>query len=599
MYCPKCGKENREGARFCSGCGTPLKQAPAPEKQQKQEKKEPRESRQSQEFRKPQEPRRPQNPRKVPESQEDQWVNEVKIQYKDKSLPPLTEAPLLAKKKKEGKKWGAIAVVAVLIAVLAASGAVGMMFFLRSNNTAQSESIPEEPESEEALEESSQAEEGETAEETEASQEEEEKEIPESWAKLENEIPPNSASDDGNLFGNTLCYARMVSDGDNLYWRNPLDNEAIYSLADPLGQGGAIEKVSALDGIYMKDMHFLDGCFYYCKTGKGDVSGLEPDMNLYRVKADGTGLTKLTDISYTGTDGWLSFDGIADGKCYFSYYAGDQLGYRIARVGIDGSGFEELYMIPAAECDGVPNLNLVEGNVYYWKANGLNCLNPESGANALAVGGFKCGDYWIYSGRIYYSAGPAEGESTMKIKSMKLDGTDIKEIFSASSDESWMKLIQANVYRDRLYFIGRSDSEDSQITGHLYSCALDGSDLQVISEQATWFNIVDSVLYYRFDNYADLESGRKEPIYRIYIGDLETQESGETQPEAIFDPSDYNQGWVQQGETWYFYEEGAMAKNTWKEIQGSSYYFGSDGAMYVNTTTPDGYTVGPDGAWQQ
>lgn len=187
----------------------------------------------------------------------------------------------------------------------------------------------------------------------------------------------------------------------------------------------------------------------------------------------------------------------------------------------------------------------------------------------------------------------------MKIKSMKLDGTDIKEIFSASSDESWMKLIQANVYRDRLYFIGRSDSEDSQITGHLYSCALDGSDLQVISEQATWFNIVDSVLYYRFDNYADLESGRKEPIYRIYIGDLETQESGETQPEAIFDPSDYNQGWVQQGETWYFYEEGAMVKNTWKEIQGSSYYFGSDGAMYVNTTTPDGYTVGPDGAWQQ
>ena len=100
MYCPKCGKENREGARFCSGCGTPLKQAPAPEKQQKQEKKEPRESRQSQEFRKPQEPR------KVPESQEDQWVNEVKIQYKDKSLPPLTEAPLLAKKKKEGKKRG-------------------------------------------------------------------------------------------------------------------------------------------------------------------------------------------------------------------------------------------------------------------------------------------------------------------------------------------------------------------------------------------------------------------------------------------------------------------------------------------------------------
>lgn len=590
MYCPRCGKEIRDGARFCSGCGAPLKQEsmskPSPELKPGPEpaSKSPQKNQQKKIEKK--------------ESDSDNWINEVKIEYKTSALT--SSASQVPAKQPKGK-WGLIAVVAVFIALLAAGGAVGTILMLRSRENRETEGVSQTTETVSLEEESQTAEDGEDQDQSEAETQEDEagQEHAEEWTMLENEIPPNSASDDGNLFGNTLCYARMVSDGDNLYWRNPLDNEAIYSLADPLGQGGAIEKVSALDGIYMKDMHFLDGCFYYCKTGKGDVSGLEPDMNLYRVKADGTGLTKLTDISYTGTDGWLSFDGIADGKCYFSYYTGDQLGYRIARVGIDGSGFEELYMIPAAECDGVPNLNLVEGNVYYWKANGLNCLNPESGANALAVGGFKCGDYWIYSGRIYYSAGPAEGESTMKIKSMKLDGTDIKEIFSASSDESWMKLIQANVYRDRLYFIGRSDSEDSQITGHLYSCALDGSDLQVISEQATWFNIVDSVLYYRFDNYADLESGRKEPIYRIYIGDLETQESGETQPEAIFDPSDYNQGWVQQGETWYFYEEGAMAKNTWKEIQGSSYYFGSDGAMYVNTTTPDGYTVGPDGAWQQ
>ena len=37
--------------------------------------------------------------------------------------------------------------------------------------------------------------------------------------------------------------------------------------------------------------------------------------------------------------------------------------------------------------------------------------------------------------------------------------------------------------------------------------------------------------------------------------------------------------------------------NTWKEIDGKQYYFGSDGYMLSNTTTPDGYYVGADGAW--
>lgn len=37
--------------------------------------------------------------------------------------------------------------------------------------------------------------------------------------------------------------------------------------------------------------------------------------------------------------------------------------------------------------------------------------------------------------------------------------------------------------------------------------------------------------------------------------------------------------------------------NTWKEIDGKQYYFGSDGYMLHDTVTPDGYTVGSDGAW--
>jgi len=53
-------------------------------------------------------------------------------------------------------------------------------------------------------------------------------------------------------------------------------------------------------------------------------------------------------------------------------------------------------------------------------------------------------------------------------------------------------------------------------------------------------------------------------------------------------------GWILDGK-WYYldYANGYMLSNRWI----GNYYVGSDGAMLTNTTTPDGYSVGADGAW--
>lgn len=40
-------------------------------------------------------------------------------------------------------------------------------------------------------------------------------------------------------------------------------------------------------------------------------------------------------------------------------------------------------------------------------------------------------------------------------------------------------------------------------------------------------------------------------------------------------------------------------ENHWQETDGKWYYCGADGAMLTNTTTPDNYYVGADGAWVQ
>lgn len=57
--------------------------------------------------------------------------------------------------------------------------------------------------------------------------------------------------------------------------------------------------------------------------------------------------------------------------------------------------------------------------------------------------------------------------------------------------------------------------------------------------------------------------------------------------------------WVQEndGRWWYRLDDGTYPSNSWYTIDGKYYYFDASGYMMANTTTPDGYQVGADGAW--
>jgi hypothetical protein len=59
--------------------------------------------------------------------------------------------------------------------------------------------------------------------------------------------------------------------------------------------------------------------------------------------------------------------------------------------------------------------------------------------------------------------------------------------------------------------------------------------------------------------------------------------------------------WVQNHEgSWYYCgEDGFLLKSTWLHdlSDGKYYYLGDDWIMLRDTKTPDGYTVGSDGAW--
>lgn len=67
------------------------------------------------------------------------------------------------------------------------------------------------------------------------------------------------------------------------------------------------------------------------------------------------------------------------------------------------------------------------------------------------------------------------------------------------------------------------------------------------------------------------------------------------------DSGDYARNqWIMDGSSWYYFNETAwMLSGGWHQVGGIWYYFDTNGKMLSDTTTPDGYHVGADGAWVQ
>lgn len=56
--------------------------------------------------------------------------------------------------------------------------------------------------------------------------------------------------------------------------------------------------------------------------------------------------------------------------------------------------------------------------------------------------------------------------------------------------------------------------------------------------------------------------------------------------------------WAKIGNMWYLFDQKGYMCTGWRQIDGTWYFLHESGAMAVNQTTPDGYQVGTDGAWQ-
>ena len=308
----------------------------------------------------------------------------------------------------------------------------------------------------------------------------------------------NTAVNDGNLVGNMVCYGRMVNNKDEYYFRNPKDQERIYSV----DMAGNVKKISG--DIFMKDMHMLDGVIYYANTTVGDQKDTKfTDRNLYKYSTYTGENTKLTDLGFgTGDDSWLSFESLVDNYCYFSYSNGADGIYHITRVKTDGSDFTELFTIPAGQNVGNPNVSVVDRKyVYFLSKDGLNCYDMESKQNKIAIPNFDCQNYFIYDGTIYYT------EEDPYLRSCDLSGGNQRTVYDGSKLGFNVDSIQFNIYDNTLYVLIKSYD---QHMGSLKRMNLDGSNVADIAEDIKWFNIVNGNVFLRYWD------GKSKPDTELY-----------------------------------------------------------------------------------
>ena len=296
----------------------------------------------------------------------------------------------------------------------------------------------------------------------------------------------NTAVNDGNLVGNIICYARMVDNGVDYYFRNPEDQDRIYTV----DMGRNVRRIS--ENIFMKDMHILDGYIYYANTYTGDQKNIDfTDRNIYRYSIATGENTRLTNLNFVnGDDAWLSLNSLVDNYCYFSYSNGQDGIYHIAKVRIDGENLTELFTIPAGQNVGNPNLSVVDRRyLYFLTKEGLNCYDMETKQNSVVIPRFDCQNYIIYDGTLYYT------EEDPYLRSCDLTGGNPQIVYDGSRLGFKVDSVQFNIYENTLYVLEKSYEEKM---GSLKRMDIDGNNVVDIAENIKWFNIVNGNMFLRY-----------------------------------------------------------------------------------------------------
>ena len=258
---------------------------------------------------------------------------------------------------------------------------------------------------------------------------------------------------------------------------------------------------------------------------------------------------------------------------------------------------------------------------YFYNQNGTLARNAWAGNYWLGADGKMVTNAWVDGGRYYVGSNGLWVKGTQKTAAAK---PEVKKQGWVQNGSAWNYYYQGNIVRNAWigsYWLGADGrmATSSWVDGGRYYVGANGVWDKTVKKQEApkpevkkngW--VKEGNTWYYYENGALARNKWISNTYwvgadgkmatsswvdggRYYVGANGAWVKDAKKPEEA-KPVEKKQGWVKEGNAWYFYYQGQITRNAWV----GSYWLGSDGKMAASSWVDNGrYYVGANGLWDK
>ena len=258
---------------------------------------------------------------------------------------------------------------------------------------------------------------------------------------------------------------------------------------------------------------------------------------------------------------------------------------------------------------------------YFYNQNGTLARNAWAGNYWLGADGKMVTNAWVDGGRYYVGSNGLWVKGAQKPAAAK---PEVKKQGWVQNGSAWNYYYQGNIVRNAWigsYWLGADGrmATSSWVDGGRYYVGANGVLDKTVKKQEVpkpevkkngW--VKEGSTWYYYENGTLARNKWISSTYwvgadgkmatsswvdngRYYVGANGAWVKDAKKPEAS-KPVEKKQGWVKEGNAWYFYYQGQITKNAWV----GSYWLGADGKMATSSWVDNGrYYVGANGLWDK
>ena len=247
---------------------------------------------------------------------------------------------------------------------------------------------------------------------------------------------------------------------------------------------------------------------------------------------------------------------------------------------------------------------------YFYNQNGTLARNAWAGNYWLGADGRMATNAWVDGGRYYVGSNGLWVKGAQKPAAAK---PEVKKQGWVQNGSAWNYYYQGNIVRNAWigsYWLGADGrmATNSWVDNGRYYVGVNGVWDKTVKKPEVKKNgwVKEGSTWYYYENGALARNKWISNTYwvgadgkmatsawvdggRYYVGANGAWVKDAKKPEVK------KNGWVKEGSIWYYYENGALARNKWIS---STYWVGADGKMATSSWVDGGrYYVGANGAW--